>query len=111
MILSNQQTRCAPKSVKSIMNVRSVIMSASDFPKSVLVETTLRCPADCVFCPNKKITDRPMDMPWELFTKIVDECRGKGVTEFHPFINGEPLASPYIGEALDYISQNLPENP
>jgi len=84
-------------------------MPSLDFPRSVLVETTLRCPADCVFCPNKKITGRPVDMPWELFTKIVDECRGKGVTEFHPFINGEPLASPYIEEALDYIYRNIPE--
>jgi radical SAM protein with 4Fe4S-binding SPASM domain len=48
-------------------------------------------------------------MPWELFTKIVDECRGKGVTEFHPFINGEPLASPYFQDALDHLSRNLPE--
>ena len=48
-------------------------------------------------------------MPWELFTKIVDDCRGKGVTEFHPFINGEPLASPYLEDSLDYISRNLPE--
>ena len=84
-------------------------MSPLDFPGSVLVETTLRCPADCVFCPNKKITGRPIDMPWDLFTKIVDECRGKGVTEFHPFINGEPLASPYLEDTLDYISRNLPE--
>jgi radical SAM protein with 4Fe4S-binding SPASM domain len=48
-------------------------------------------------------------MSWELFTKIVDECKGKGVTEFHPFINGEPLASPYFEYALDCISHTLPE--
>ncbi len=84
-------------------------MPSLDFPRSVLVETTLRCPADCVFCPNKKITGRPVDMPWELFTKIVDECRGKEIAEFHPFINGEPLASPYIEDALDYIYRNIPE--
>ena len=91
------------------MSLRSAIMSQLDFPASILVETTLRCPADCIFCPNKKITGRPTDMPWELFTKIVDECRGKGVAEFHPFINGEPLANPYLEDSLDYISRNLPE--
>ena len=80
-----------------------------DFPRSILVETTLRCPADCVFCPNKKITDRPMDMSWELFHKIVDQCRGKEVAEFCPFINGEPLASPYLEDALAYISRALPD--
>jgi len=81
----------------------------SEFPRSILAETTLRCPADCIFCPNKKITERPQDMPWELFRKIVDECRDKGVEEFHPFINGEPLASPYLEDALVYINHVLPD--
>ena len=80
-----------------------------EFPSSILVETTLRCPADCVFCPNKKINTRPRDMPWELFRKIVDECRGRGVKEFYPFINGEPLACPYLEDALDYVSRTLPD--
>ena len=44
----------------------------SGFPESILVETTLRCPADCVFCPNKKIDNRPVDMSWQLFKKIID---------------------------------------
>ena len=82
-----------------------------DFPASVLVETTLRCPADCIICPNKKIDSRPKDMSWELFTRIVDQCRGKGVTGFYPFINGEPLASPFFEEALDYVSRTLPATP
>ena len=80
----------------------------NEFPESILVETTLRCPADCVFCPNKKITNRPADMSWELFKKIVDECQGKAVREFYPFINGEPLACPFLEDALDYVSRTLP---
>ena len=79
-----------------------------DFPRSILVETTLRCPADCIFCPNKKITGRLQDMPWSLFRHIVDDCQYRGVEEFHPFINGEPLASPYLEDALTYIGQVLP---
>ena len=81
----------------------------NEFPASVLVETTLRCPADCIICPNKKIDNRPKDMPWNLFTKIVDECQGKGVAGFYPFINGEPLACPFLEEALDYVSRTLPD--
>jgi len=83
--------------------------SSSEFPRSILVETTLRCPADCVFCPNKKITGRPRDISWELFTRVVDQCRGRAVAEFHPFINGEPLASPFLGDALAYIASALPD--
>jgi radical SAM protein with 4Fe4S-binding SPASM domain len=78
------------------------------FPASVLVETTLRCPADCIICPNKKIDSRPRDMSWNLFTRVVDQCRGMGVAGFYPFINGEPLASPFLEEALDYVSRTLP---
>jgi len=81
----------------------------SPFPTSVLVETTLRCPADCIICPNKKINTRPKDMPWELFRKIVDECKGKGVREFCPFVHGEPLAYPFIAKALNYVSAALPD--
>ena len=84
------------------------MLGRSEFPSSILVETCLRCPADCVFCPNKKINTRPRDMPWELFKKIVDECQGKDVQEFCPFINGEPLAYPFIEDALDYVSRTLP---
>ena len=81
----------------------------SDFPISVLVETTTRCPADCIICPNKKIKNRPRDMSWRLFRKIVDDCRGQQLKEFCPFIHGEPLSWKYFDEGLDYISQTLPE--
>lgn len=87
------------------------MLSRNGFPKSILVETSLRCPADCIFCPNKKINTRPQDMSWDLFRKIVDECRGKDVQEFCPFINGEPLACPFIEDALDYVSKTLPHTP
>lgn len=80
-----------------------------DFPGGVLVETTLRCPADCVTCPNKKITGRRRDIDWGLFCKIVDECHDVGVAEFHPFINGEPLSWPRLGDGLDYLSRRLPD--
>ena len=80
-----------------------------DFPDGVLVETTLRCPADCVICPNKKITGRRRDIDWDLFCRIVDECHDAGVAEFHPFINGEPLSWPRLAEGLDYLARMLPE--
>jgi len=85
------------------------MLQRNEFPEGILVETTLRCPADCIFCPNKKINTRPKDMAWELFKKIVDECQGKGLKEFYPFINGEPLACPYFEEALEYVSRVLPD--
>ncbi len=89
--------------------VMSAEVMKEDFPDGVLVETTLRCPADCVICPNKKITGRRRDVDWTVFCRIVDECRDAGVAEFHPFINGEPLSWPCLGIGLDYLSRVLPD--
>jgi radical SAM protein with 4Fe4S-binding SPASM domain len=80
-----------------------------DFPRSILVETTVRCPADCIICPNKKITNRPQDMSLALFKKIVDDCIGKPLKEFGPFIHGEPLNWKYLEEGLNYVSEALPD--
>ena len=85
------------------------MLHRNEFPEGILLETTLRCPADCIFCPNKKIDTRLKDMPWELFKKIVDECQGKGLKELYPFINGEPLACPYFEDELEYVSRVLPD--
>ena len=48
-------------------------------------------------------------MSWQLFRKIVDDCRGKQLKEFCPFIHGEPLSWKYFEEGLDYTSRTLPE--
>lgn len=83
--------------------------TGDDFPDGVLVETTLRCPADCVICPNKKIAARRGDIEWGLFCRVVDECRDGGVSEFHPFINGEPLSWPRLADGLNYLARVLPD--
>jgi radical SAM protein with 4Fe4S-binding SPASM domain len=91
------------------MSEKSNFERSHDFPSGVLVETTIRCPADCVICPNKKINTRPKDMSWSLFNKIVDDCQGKQVKEFCPFIHGEPLSWKYLEKGLDYLSLMLPD--
>jgi radical SAM protein with 4Fe4S-binding SPASM domain len=79
------------------------------FPSSILVETTIKCPADCVICPNKKIENRPQDMSLVLFKKIVDDCVGQKLQEFCPFINGEPLSWKHLDDGLNYVSLTLPD--
>jgi radical SAM protein with 4Fe4S-binding SPASM domain len=80
-----------------------------DFPTGILVETTIRCPADCIICPNKKINNRPRDMSLSLFRKIVDDCRSKNIKEICPFIHGEPLSWKYLEKGLDYLLKVLPD--
>jgi len=42
-------------------------------PSVFHIETTNFCNAKCVMCPHEKITRPRSHMPWELFTKIIDE--------------------------------------
>lgn len=89
--------------------IQKIMSDNIDFPAGILAETTLRCPADCAMCPNKKINNRPRDMSWRLFKKIVDDCRGKQVSEFCPFVHGEPLSWKYLEKGLEYLSQTIPD--
>jgi molybdenum cofactor biosynthesis enzyme MoaA len=79
-----------------------------DHPRLVSIETTSRCNAECPFCPyNVKQRDK-MNMPQELFLKIVDECREFPLEWIEPFLNGEPWVDPRITERLDHIMRTLP---
>jgi radical SAM family protein/iron-sulfur cluster protein len=82
--------------------------SYDDYPRLVAVETTSRCNAECPFCPyNVKQRDK-MNMPQELFLKIIDECREFPLDRLEPFLNGEPWVDPRITERLDHIKRVLP---
>jgi len=79
-----------------------------DYPRLVSIETTSRCNAECPFCPyNVKQRDK-MNMPQDLFLKIVDECREFPLAWIEPFLNGEPWVDPRITERLDHIKHTLP---
>jgi len=60
------------------------------FPGSVQVETTSRCNANCFMCPASRIRNRKSaDMPREIFEKVVLDCVGKPMHQFHMHHNGE----------------------
>ena len=46
---------------------------AGDFPKVVLIDTISYCNLKCSMCAHKEMKRRKGIMPWDLFTKIVDE--------------------------------------
>ena len=49
------------------------LQEKSDFPKVVLIDTISFCNLRCSMCVHKEMTRKKGIMPWNLFTKIIDE--------------------------------------
>ncbi|MBU0456220.1 MAG: radical SAM protein [Gammaproteobacteria bacterium] len=49
------------------------VNEASKFPKVVLIDTISYCDLRCTMCGHKDMTRKRGIMPWNLFTKIIDE--------------------------------------
>lgn len=61
------------------------------FPRTVRVETTNHCQADCSFCPRSTIGRAKSFMKQDLFEKVVRECSKAGCNLMHLHGFGEPL--------------------
>jgi radical SAM protein with 4Fe4S-binding SPASM domain len=49
------------------------IVDAGDFPKVVLIDTISYCNLKCSMCVHKDMKRKKGTMPWDLFTRIIDE--------------------------------------
>lgn len=49
------------------------IEDAGDFPRVVLIDTISYCDLRCTMCVHKEMARKKGIMPWNLFTKIIDE--------------------------------------
>ncbi|MDD5677959.1 MAG: radical SAM/SPASM domain-containing protein [Kiritimatiellae bacterium] len=78
-------------------------------PKVLHIETTNLCNARCVMCPHEKMQRPQGIMPWETFTKIIDDCKtfeGRGlVLILHK--DGEPLLDPLLCRRIGHIRATL----
>jgi MoaA/NifB/PqqE/SkfB family radical SAM enzyme len=79
-----------------------------EHPRLVAVETTSRCNAKCVFCPNGRLRRGRQHMADDLFEAIIEQCRGFPLQQIEPFLQGEPFADPKIMERLERIRSRLP---
>jgi MoaA/NifB/PqqE/SkfB family radical SAM enzyme len=78
-------------------------------PRTFYIEVTNHCNAKCYMCPHNKMKRKKGIMPWELFTKIIDECKdfeGRGLV-FILHKDGEPLLDPLLIRRIEYIKANL----
>lgn len=68
-------------------------------------ESSVSCNAKCVFCPGKDMTRKRGEMSDELFHKIIKEGKEMGVTQYSPFLMGEPFMFSRIWQWLDYMEK------
>ena len=90
--------------------VQGRINDVGDFPKVVLIDTISFCNLRCSMCVHKEMTRKKGIMPWDLFTRIIDEIAevDKNVRIWMVFF-GEALLlkrrKPSIFEMIAYAKQ------
>jgi len=86
---------------------RSLEMDPGDFPLNLNMEVTTRCNLACTFCSQPSLTKEQLgDMPWELFTRVIDE----GKRYRTPAVNlnglGEPTLLKDLPRRIAYAKQS-----
>ena len=74
-------------------------------PPSLQIEPTNNCNLRCLSCPRDQMKREKGFMPFDLFTKIIDDAAGCRVKRIHFYLHGEPLLHPQIVEMIAYIKK------
>ncbi len=74
------------------------------FPRTVRIESTDICNANCVTCTREIMTRPKGVMDMALYRKIVDECSHYRVSSIHLHNFGEPLIDKALFEKIRYAS-------
>ena len=97
------------KLLKSQIN-NGRLNEAKDFPKVLLIDSISYCNLKCSMCVHPKMTRKKGIMPWNIFTKIIDEISevDKNVRVWMVFF-GEALIlkkkKPTIFDMIDYAKK------
>ena len=82
------------------------------FPESLMVQTTSRCNAACVFCPYPAVSGelRHGEMSFTLFAKLMRECgRHVELRSINLFLMNEPLMDPRIVDRCNFAKEHNPD--
>lgn len=81
----------------------------SNFPVHLLIEPTSICNFRCIMCFQSDDSFRQKQnmgmIPWELFTKVVDEAKKFKCRAITMASRGEPLLHPRFGDMLHYLAE------
>jgi len=72
------------------------------FPRTVRLESTANCNADCVTCTRQVMTRKKGVMDFALYKKVVDECASYKVSSIHLHNFGEPFIDKGIFDKIRY---------
>lgn len=84
----------------------SATLELAPAPLDVDIEVSSLCNLDCVMCERKRMTRKPMNMPFELFTAIIAECRDMGVDQVKLNLWGESLMNPRFLDMVRFAKAN-----
>lgn len=79
-----------------------------DWPRHLFVEVSAYCNLSCTFCPREN--QGRSEMPWEMFTSIIDEASEYGPRSFSLHLFNEPTLYSKWCEAIKYIHKRRKGN-
>jgi radical SAM protein with 4Fe4S-binding SPASM domain len=77
----------------------------STFPRRILFEMTSRCNFLCRMCPQQNLKRPQMDMPGELYRKVIDEIDAHGIEGLWLYHLGESLLHPEFRQNIAHVSK------
>jgi len=78
------------------------------FPELISIEITTACNAKCIMCPRETLTRPVKHMPFKIFEKIINDCKGMPLKKINLFWFGDPVCNPRIIQYLEKIRNDLP---
>lgn len=77
-------------------------------PKSVTMENTTICGANCIMCPREKFSNKLEHMSNEKFEHYIKQCAENGILTMDFGGYGDPLADPNLEDKLKFVKDNFP---
>ena len=81
--------------------VKSLADKLTEWPRALLLDTTNKCNAKCIWCPNQKLTNLGV-MDMNLYHKIIDDYAGRGGSIYFGTF-GEPLMDKMLADKVEYL--------
>ena len=78
-------------------------------PRMLQVETTVKCNATCITCPNSfEVVQRRGEMSDAVLDAIIEEANDfPNLEEFHPFFTAEPLMDRRLFSIMDRVDADI----